>query len=207
MNRAESLEDFLRTLKFSYLYSKTVTLGLSHWADTNRVQLRNRRIGCSVSGVAQFLTKFDLHTLNDWLNQGYDEVQHWDQIYSDWFCIPRSIKTTSVKPSGTVSLLAGATPGLHFPESRFYIRRMRLANNSPLLPRLQEKGYRVEACVGSENTTVVVEIPVDVGSGIRTLAQVSMWEQLCLAANMQRVWADNQVSCTFIDSINLQFWG
>jgi hypothetical protein len=43
---------------------------------------------------------------------------------------------------------------------------------------------------------MVVEIPVDVGEGIRTVSEVSMWEQLSLAAFMQRNWADNQVSCT-----------
>jgi ribonucleoside-triphosphate reductase (thioredoxin) len=196
LNRAESIEDFHRTLKFSYLYAKTVTLGLTHWPETNRVQLRNRRIGCSVSGVAQFLAKYDLHTMNQWLDTGYHVINEWDRVYSEWMCIPRSIKMTSVKPSGTVSLLAGATPGMHYPESRFYIRRMRLAKNSPLVPGLEQAGYKVEACVGSEETTVVVEIPIDVGEGIRTVKDVSMWEQLALAANMQRWWADNQVSCT-----------
>jgi len=196
LNRAESKEDFLRTLKFSYLYSKTVTLVNTHCAETNRVQLRNRRIGCSVTGVAQFLSKNSLHELNDWLKDGYQVVKDWDNTYSEWFCIPKSIKMTSVKPSGTVSLLAGATPGMHFPESRFYIRRMRLANNSPLVEPLKNANYHVEPCVGSEQTTVVVEIPIDVGEGIRTVNDVTMWEQLSLAANMQRWWADNQVSCT-----------
>ena len=196
LNRAESQEDFLRTLKFAYLYAKTVTLVNTHCAETNRVQLRNRRIGCSVTGIAQFLSKKSLHDLNGWLKVGYSTVKYWDNIYSEWFCIPKSIKMTSVKPSGTVSLLAGATPGMHFPESRFYIRRMRLANNSPLVKPLQDAGYLVEPCVGSETTTVVVEIPIDVGEGIRTVNDVSMWEQLSLAANMQRWWADNQVSCT-----------
>jgi adenosylcobalamin-dependent ribonucleoside-triphosphate reductase len=196
LNRADSLEDFQRTLKFAYLYAKTVTLGLTHCSNTNRVQLRNRRIGCSVSGVAQFLCKYDLHTMNTWLDKGYHTVQDWDRVYSDWLCIPRSIKTTSVKPSGTVSLLAGATPGMHYPESRFYIRRMRLSNISPLVKGLKEAGYHIEPAVGSEDSTLVVEIPIDVGEGIRTVNQVSMWEQVALAANMQRWWADNQVSCT-----------
>jgi hypothetical protein len=101
-----------------------------------------------------------------------------------------------VKPSGTVSLLAGATPGMHYPESRFYIRRMRLAKNSPLLSGLVKGNYPVEPAVGSENDTVVVEIPIDVGENVRTLDNVSMWEQLLLAANMQEHWADNQVSAT-----------
>ena len=88
--------------------------------------------------------------------------------YSDWMAVPRSIKTTSVKPSGTVSLLAGATPGLHYPESRFYIRRIRLSKHSELLEPLKKAGYLVEPAFGSEDTTMVVEVPVDVGEGIRT---------------------------------------
>jgi hypothetical protein len=194
--RADSLDDFLRTLKFAYLYAKTVTLCSTHWPETNRVMFRNRRIGCSVSGVAQFLSKNSLHTLNEWLDRGYNEIQKWDVVYSEWFCIPRSVKTTSIKPSGTVSLLAGATPGMHYPESRFYIRRMRLATNSPLVEPLKQAGYKLEPAVGSERDTMVVEIPVDVGKGIRTVNDVSIWEQVALAANMQRWWADNQVSCT-----------
>ena len=42
----------------------------------------------------------------------------------------------------------------------------------------------------------MVEIPVDVGEGIRTINEVPMWEQMSLAAFMQKYWADNQVSCT-----------
>ena len=118
----DNFEDYARTLKYAYLYAKSVTLGKTHWSDTNRVMLRNRRIGCSVSGVAQFITNRGLGELKNWLNDGYDVIQEWDKMYSDWFAVPKSIKTTSVKPSGTVSLLAGATPGLHYPESRFYIR-------------------------------------------------------------------------------------
>jgi ribonucleotide reductase alpha subunit len=73
---------------------------------------------------------------------------------------------------------------------------MRLAINSPLVEPLKEAGYHVEPAVGSEQDNLEVEIPVDVGNGIRTINDVSMWEQVALAANMQRWWADNQVSCT-----------
>ena len=195
-NNHDSFEDYARTLKYAYLYAKSVTLGRTHWSDTNRVMLRNRRIGCSVSGVAQFITNRGLGELKDWLNRGYDVIQEWDDMYSDWFAVPNSIKTTSVKPSGTVSLLAGATPGLHYPESRFYIRRMRLSKHSELLEPLKKAGYKLEPAFGSEDTTMVVEVPVDVGEGIRTAAELSIWEQFSLAAFLQRHWADNQVSCT-----------
>ncbi len=195
-NNHDSLEDYQRTLKYAYLYAKTVTLGRTHWSDTNRVMLRNRRIGCSVSGVAQFITNRGLDELQNWLENGYDTIQDWDKQYSDWFAVPKSIKTTSVKPSGTVSLLAGATPGLHYPESRFYIRRVRLSNHSELLEPLKKAGYKIEPAYGSEDSTMVVEVPVDVGEGIRTAAELSIWEQFSLAAFLQRHWADNQVSCT-----------
>lgn len=92
--------------------------------------------------------------------------------------------------------MAGATPGLHFPESRFYIRRVRLSSTSELIIPLKEAGYPIFDAVNDEKKqTVVVEIPVDVGNNVRTLETVSMWEQLQLAAFLQAHWADNQVNC------------
>ena len=195
-NNHDSVEDYLKTLKYAYMYAKTVTLGKTHWPETNRVMLRNRRIGCSMSGLAQFISNHGLHELRTWMSTGYDTIQKLDAEYSDWLAVPRSIKTTSIKPSGTVSLLAGATPGMHYPESRYYIRRMRLSVNSPLIPALEKAGYSLEPAFGSEDSTLVVGIPVDVGEGIRTASELSLWEQLSLAAFIQKYWADNQVSCT-----------
>tara|TARA_R110000751_G_scaffold272652_1_gene372853 strand:- start:1912 stop:3933 length:2022 start_codon:yes stop_codon:yes gene_type:complete len=192
----DTLEDYLVTLKYAYLYAKSVTLGKTHWPETNRVMLRNRRIGCSMSGIAQFVADKGIGTLQSWMDKGYHHIQKLDKEYSDWMAIPRSIKTTSIKPSGTVSLLAGATPGIHFPESRYYIRRMRIGIDSALVPALEKAGYKLEPAFGSEKSTLVVEIPVDIGEGVRTLDTVSMWEQLSLAALAQKYWADNQVSCT-----------
>jgi adenosylcobalamin-dependent ribonucleoside-triphosphate reductase len=193
--RHESLEDFKRSIKFAYLYAKTVTLGNTHWVETNRVQLRNRRIGTSISGVTQFLDKNGIGKLKEWLEEGYKVIQHYDNIYSEWLAIPKSIKTTSIKPSGTVSLLAGATPGIHYPESNYYIRRIRISINSDLIPYLIKAGYKVEPDVKEPNDTMVIEIPVSV-EGVRTIKDVSMWEQLSLAAFVQKYWSDNQVSCT-----------
>ena len=67
---------------------------------------------------------------------------------------------------------------------------------SPLIKPLEKAGYKIEPAFGSEDSTVVIEVPVDVGEGIRTVSEVPMWEQMALAAFMQRYWADNQVSCT-----------
>lgn len=194
-DRNENLKDFLRTLKFAYLYAKTVTLGKTQWAETNRVLLRNRRIGCSISGIAQFIANNGIDELKKYMEIGYHLIQVYDKTYSNLFAIPKSIKTTSIKPSGTVSLLAGATPGVHFPESRFYIRRVRMSKQSELLVGLKKSNYDIEDDI-YDKSSVVVSIPVDAGEGIRTNKDVTMWEKLELAAFAQQYWADNQVSCT-----------
>jgi len=191
----DNLEDFLRTLKFSYMYAKTVSLGETHWAETNRALLRNRRIGCSVSGVAQFVQERGLGELKEWLEEGYKTIEDHDKEYSDWMTVPVSIKKTSIKPSGTVSSVAGATPGVHWPVSEFYIRRMRLSKKSELIEPLKDAGYPIEDDSYDKNS-LVVEFPVHVGRDIRSEENVSMWEQFSMAAFLQKYWADNQVSCT-----------
>lgn len=191
----DSLEDYQRTLKFAYLYGKTVTLGKTPWAKTNRVMLRNRRIGLSQSGIQQAVLKLGIEQYRVWCEEGYKTVRHYDDVYSEWLTIPKSVKVTSVKPSGSVSLLAGATPGMHWPINHTYIRRMRLSAFSDLIQPLVAAGYHVEPDVVSANT-YVVEIPVRLDKNIRTVSEVSIWEQLSMAAFLQKYWADNQVSAT-----------
>ncbi|KAJ1895632.1 hypothetical protein LPJ66_004467 [Kickxella alabastrina] len=194
-HRHATLEDFLVTLESAVLYAKTVTLLPTHWPETNRVLLRNRRIGTSVSGIAQFISARGVGELHRWLDIAYAHVRNIDHRLSRTMGVPESVKITSVKPSGSVSLLAGATPGMHYPESRFCIRRVRLALTSALLPALERAGYRVQPD-SVDLSAAVVEFPVDHGEGMRGLSEVPMWEQLALAALLQRCWSDNQVSCT-----------
>ena len=195
--RHETYEEFEETLKYAFMYCKIVTLGLSHWKETNEVISRNRRIGCSMSGIAQFLGKFPLETLQSWCQKGYEFIQLQDEKLSKAFKVSQSIKTTCIKPSGTVSLLAGATPGLHYPESQYYIRRVRFPKHSELFEILLSAGYKIEEDAYSKDKQgMVVEIPVCVGAGVKTVKEVSMLEQLEIAAFLQKYWADNQVSCT-----------
>jgi len=195
ISRHDSLEDFQKTLKVSYLYAKSVTLLPTHWPETNAIMQRNRRIGCSVSGLAHFAEMNGWTDLRRWLDNGYDYIQALDTKYSEWLGCRLSIKTTSVKPSGTVSLLFGVTPGVHWPTADVYIRRMRLAANDPLLDALRLAGYHTEPDVMDPTHSVVVELPT-VGPDVRTEREVSMWEKTALAILAQRYWADNQVSVT-----------
>jgi len=191
----EDLDDYLRTLKIAYLYGKTITLSNTHWPETNAKMLKNRRIGLSQSGVVQAFSKFGRREVYDMCDRAYAYVQQLDEEYSNWLCIPKSVRMTSIKPSGTVSLLNGSTPGIHYPEHEYYIRRIRFSKTSKLLDKLEKAGYYIEDDEYSPNTSVV-EFPVHEAHFSKGKKDVSMWEQLETAAQYQHYWADNSVSVT-----------
>ena len=193
----ESYDEFERTLKFAYLYAKTVTLLPTHNERTNAVMMRNRRIGTSMSGIVQAFKRHGRNTMRTWADNGYKYLKGLDRVYSRWLCIPESIKITSLKPSGTVSLLPGVTPGIHYPHSEYYHRVIRFSSDSDLLPKLKRAGYRcVELSPDKEPNTTAVYFAVQEKYFDRAKSEVSIWEQLENAALFQSYWSDNQVSCT-----------
>lgn len=192
----ESYEEFQRTLKYAYLYAKTVTLVPTHDMRTNAVMLRNRRIGASQSGIIQAMQRHGRREFFNWCDRGYDYIQSLDDVYSKWLCVPKSIKTTSVKPGGTVPLLPGVTPGIHFPHSEYYFRVIRFATESQIVRALRAANYHCVDLAPDEPNTTAVYFAIKEPYFDRAKNDVSMWEQLEIAAQVQQYWADNQVSIT-----------
>jgi hypothetical protein len=196
-SRHETYDEYQLTLKFAYLYAKTVTLMPTHDERTNAVAMRNRRIGCSQSGIVQAFQKHGRREMFRWCDEGFNYLAALDKIYARWLCVPESIKKTSIKPSGTISLLPGVTPGIHYPHSAYYFRVIRFASDSPLLKRLERAGYKcVPLDPQKEPNTTAVYFAVKEEHFDRSKNDVSLWEQLENAAQYQAYWADNQVSCT-----------
>ena len=196
LNRHESLEDYKRTLKFAYLYAKTVTLLPTHWEETNAIMQRNRRIGTSMSGVANFADRVGLPILRDWMDDGYTTIKRYDVTYSEWLGVRESIKMTTVKPSGTVSILAGESPGVHWtPGGKYFLRAIRFGNSDPMLPLFKMANYRIEPASESPDTTSVVFFPIK-SDAERAEKDVTIFEKMSLAAMAQRYWSDNSVSVT-----------
>ncbi len=195
LNRHEDKEDFLRTLKFAYLYGKAVTLLPTHWQTTNGIMQRNRRIGTSLTGIASFADTKGMPALREWMDEGYNKIRQYDHSYSEWLCVRESIRVTTVKPSGSVSLLSGATPGVHWgPGGPFYLRAVRFGNTDPMLHLFKAAGYKIEADLVSANTSVVY-FPIASGHP-RSEKDVSLFEKIGLAATAQKYWSDNGVSVT-----------
>lgn len=191
-----TLDDFKVTIKHAYMYAKAVTLLPTPWEEVNEVTTRNRRIGASMSGIAQFAEKHGWSELRKWCDEGYKTICERDKYYSSWLGIRESIRKSAVKPSGSISIVCGATPGVHWPTaSDYYIRRQRFTKNDPIVRVFEDAGYEIEADIMDPNYTVVVSFPT-AGQRMRDADSVSIWEKTALAALMQEYWSDNSVSVT-----------
>lgn len=193
--RHADYRDFERTVRLAFLYGKAVTLVPTGVERTDAVMQRNRRIGCSMTGVVQAINRHGYRRFLGWCDSAYRAVRRTDDELSAWLRVNRSIKTTSIKPSGTVSLLAGATPGVHWDHAPYYIRRVRVRDDHPLIEQCRRAGYAIETDAYATRTQVVA-FPVQVADTARRKRDVPLWEKVDLAAQMQRYWSDNQVSCT-----------
>lgn len=201
-NRCANLNRFKDALDYATFYASTVSLLPTHRPETNAVVQRNRRIGVSISGIAQWVSGvapdgwglMNYTRLTKILREGYWIVRNRNNELAKLAGVPSSIRVTTIKPSGSISLLAGATPGVHYPVSRFAIRRVRVGEDSPILQSLIDAGIPHEKDTYSDNT-LVFEFAVDHGD-LRQCDEVSPWEQFSLVAMLQRCWSDNMVSAT-----------
>jgi ribonucleoside-triphosphate reductase len=181
-------------LSFAAFYASTVALLPTHREETNAVLERNRRIGVSISGLAELLDRWGADELTKRLRNGYELVRSANRTLAEEAGIAPSVRVTTVKPSGTLSQLVGVSPGMHFPPFRYAIRRLRVADASELCEGLKASGVPNEPDRYNAKTTVF-EFPVDMGE-TREASSVPAREQLEFLALLQREWSDNMVSCT-----------
>eukprot|EP00808_Paulinella_micropora_P021918 g84.t1 len=192
---------FYQALELATFYASTVAVLPTH-PETNAVIARNRRIGVSISGIAQWASgvvpkgwgDMNYTSLGTHLREAYKRVRATNTRLAEQAGVPASVRVTTVKPSGSISLLAGATPGVHYPVSRYAIRRIRIGKNSPLVAPLLAAGVPCEEDRCSQHT-FVFEFVIDHGE-VRPCAEVSPWEQFCLVQMVQKHYADNCVSAT-----------
>jgi ribonucleoside-triphosphate reductase len=192
--RCEDENTLIKACEYATFYASTVTLLPTHSVKTNQVMLKNRRIGVGMSGIADWLDDIGSTKMTKLLRKCYDRVKRINYKLSVYGGIRESVRCSTVKPSGSISLLAGVSPGIHFPTFNYYIRRIRISTNSLLVNTLQNANIPNEKDTYSDNT-LVFEFPV-CQHGTRKATEVSAWEQFSLLAMMQREWSDNMVSAT-----------
>jgi adenosylcobalamin-dependent ribonucleoside-triphosphate reductase len=188
----EELNDLSQLL---YKTQKAITTLAYPYQKSVDVITRNRRLGQGVTGWLQ-----STEEQVSWISDCYVKLKKYDIEWSKSLGINPSIKLTTVKPSGTLSLLAGVTPGIHPAYARYYIRRVRMGSGDPLIQYCRDKGYKVQYDVGldgKENHTIcVVEFPCETPQHASLASSLTAIQQLEWVIKAQTIWADNNVSVT-----------
>ena len=192
----ESYDELLEVLTYSYRMNKHSLALHCSLKETEDIVHKNMRMGIGMTGILQATEE-----QRSWLKDAYVWLRQYDKEYSEKHGFPISIKLTTVKPSGTLSLLAGVTPGVHpNPAGPYYIRRIRMSSSSPLIEVCKKHGYHVEhqrKFDGSEDkATVVVSSPCKLPETTPVAADYSWKDQMDMIRKMQAEWSDNSVSCT-----------
>ncbi len=192
LNNIESEEELNECARLLYKTQKAVWTLPFHYEKTQTITKKNMRTGLGVTGVCQSMDKLE------WLDRCYVNLRKFDAEWSKKMGWPQSIKLTTTKPSGTLSLLGGATPGGHPAFSEYFIRRVRMAAGDKLVPICRDLGYRVEYSKnldGSDNRDMfVVEFPCQSGKDAILSKDVSAVQQLEIVKKLQTYWSDNAVS-------------
>ena len=190
-----SFKQFKEISRLLYLVQKQITNLRYPYPKTNRIVAKNRRLGQSITGVLQ-CSEEQL----SWLSDGYEYLRALDEKHSDSTGISRSVRLTTVQPSGTLSLLPGVTPGIHPAYARYYIRRVRFGAADPLIEACRQRGYNVVPEIGldgrEDHTKWVVEFPAQSPENAVLASEMTALDQLEWVKKMQTEWADNAVSVT-----------
>ena len=191
----DSKEQLLDVCQLLYRINKHSLALPCHLKETEDIVHKNMRMGIGVTGVLQATEE-----QRSWLNDTYRRLREFDFKYSHEHGFPESVKLTTVKPSGTLSLLPGVTSGCHPAYSQYMIRRIRIAADHALVQVCREHGYPVEYqrnFDGSEDhSTMVVSFPFCYPAGTKIAAEMTAIDQLEVVKWLQANWSDNSVSCT-----------
>lgn len=190
-----SKEEFIDIAKLLYRINKHSLNIPCHQKETEAIVHQQQRMGIGVTGVLQ-----SSEEQRSWLSDAYVELRKFDEEYSEKQGYNKSVKLTTCKPSGTLSLLPGVTSGIHPAYAQYMIRRVRIAAGHPLLETCKQHGYHVEPqrnFDGSEDhSTMVVEFPFSYPEGTKLAAEMTAIDQLKEVKRLQEEWSDNSISCT-----------
>jgi ribonucleoside-triphosphate reductase len=194
----ESVDEFIRAGRLMHRYGKRVTLEKYHHGISNDVIKRNRRVGTGITGCLGsplFVPEV--------LDRVYAAIQDENVKYSKELGINESIRTTVVKPSGTLGKVMDQDgyEGIHAAYSRYAIQRVRFAANDGLIPLLKRAGHKIEPVMRFDGSldpgTLVVDFYVKSPDGFPVADEDwTTWKQLDILKMAQTHWADQSVSVT-----------
>jgi ribonucleotide reductase alpha subunit len=191
----ESYNELLEVSRILYRINKHSLAIKCAVKETEDIVHKNMRMGIGVTGYLQATDE-----QRSWLSECYVYLRAYDAEYSKGKGFNPSIKLTTVKPSGTLSLLAGVTSGAHPAYSQFYIRRIRMSSDSPIVKTCRKNGFPIEFQRNFDGTedhsTIIVSFPCKFPKNTLLANDMSAVDQLEVIKRLQTEWSDNAVSVT-----------
>ena len=163
--------------------------------ETEEIVHKNMRMGIGMTGLMQATDE-----QRGWLKTAYENLRQFDKTYSAAHGFPVSIKLTTVKPSGSLSILGRCTPGAHPGYAQYFIRRIRVSSGSKLVELAKEHGYHIEFVKNfdgsTDHTTHVISFPLSYPEGTVLAEECTAIKQMEFVKWLQTNWSDNSVSVT-----------
>jgi len=196
LSNVDSYEQLKDIAVIVYKICKHSLLLKCHQVETEKIVHKNMRMGIGITGYLQSTAE-----QKSWLSDLYEFIRQYDIDYSAKLGIPTSIKLTTIKPSGTLSLLAGVTSGAHPAIYQYFIRRIRISSsNSALLDIAKKHNYYIEYQKNFDGTddknTMIIEFPCCYPQGTILAKDMTAVDQLNTIKELQTNWSDNSVSVT-----------
>jgi ribonucleoside-triphosphate reductase (thioredoxin) len=114
------------------------------------------------------------------LQEAADEVKKVNQSVSSKIKIQFAARCTTIKPSGTSSLVLGTSSGIHAWHSQFYLRRVRIGKNEALYNYLLENHAELleEDILNSKQAIICIPQMAPKGSILRTEHVINLLERV-----------------------------
>lgn len=195
------LEGLLEAQRMSTRIGLRMTLIDLELPEWDRVQKQDRLLGTSLTGWKDAMEKLGWEPdLERSLLRRLQWIARQEAFrFAKELRVNVPLLVTTVKPEGTLSLVANAvSPGLHLSHSPYYIRRIRINAHDPLAKAVLALGWEVHPEVGQtwENCrTIVIDFPVASGA-TRTKEDVTVGEQFRTYFRFQEAYTDHNSSNT-----------
>ncbi|PKM52307.1 MAG: ribonucleoside-triphosphate reductase, adenosylcobalamin-dependent [Firmicutes bacterium HGW-Firmicutes-7] len=139
-----------------------VELEIPEW---NYVQNEDKLLGCSLTGWQDMVNAVKMTREEEakLLKSLRDVAQTAANHYANEIGENKPLLVTTVKPEGTLSQLPVVSSGVHYSHAPYYIRRVRINADDPVVKVCEELGYPIFPEVGQDIetcTTKVIEFPI-----------------------------------------------